>query len=141
LDVESGLYVAYGYSPRSEKDAYRKAMAMAKELGISIKSIRLDKYYSTRATLMELGTAAPYVLLKRGQGRIGIEWSRVFRWIRADPYGYLSEYYRRNLRETMRASDKGRFGRTVRQRREDRQEMAMAGIAILHNVFITRVPR
>jgi len=46
LDVESGLYVAYGYSSRSEMDAYKKAMVMADELGISIKSIRLDKYYS-----------------------------------------------------------------------------------------------
>jgi len=59
LDVESGLYVAYGYSSRSEKDTYRKAMAMAKELCIEMKSIRLDKYYSTRATLMGLGNAAP----------------------------------------------------------------------------------
>lgn len=141
LDVESGLYVAYGYSSRSEMDAYRKAMAMARELGIGMRSIRLDKYYSARSVLSALGGATPYVLPKRRRARFGPEWSRVYRRILADPYDYLKEYYKRNLCETMYACDKGRFGRTIRQRREDRQEMAMAGIAILHNVFTTRVPR
>jgi hypothetical protein len=82
----------------------------------------------------------------RGRGRPapaaphGPEWSRVYRRVADDPYDHLKEYYKRNLCETMYACDKRRFGRTIRQRREDRQEMAMAGIAILHNVFTTRVP-
>ncbi len=122
-------------------DAYKKAMAMVDELGISIKSIRLDKYYSARSVLSALEAGTAYVLPKRRRARFGPEWSRVYRWILADPYEYLKEYYKRNLCETMYASDKGRFGWTIRQRRESRQEMAMAGIAILHNVFTTRVPR
>jgi len=81
LDVESGLYVAYGYSSRSEMDAYKKAMAMAEELGIAIGSIRLDKYYSARSVLSALGTARPYVLPKRRQARFGPEWSRVYQRI------------------------------------------------------------
>jgi len=91
--------------------------------------------------LSALGAGTAYVLPKRGRARFGPEWSRVYRRILEDPYECLKECYKRNLRETMRASDKGRFGRTVRQRREGRQEMAMAGIAILHNMFTTRVPR
>jgi len=46
----------------------------------------------------------------------------------------MREYYRRNLSETGFSADKNRFGRKLRQKREERREMAL-----LHNIFITRV--
>ncbi len=45
------MYVGLGYSSRSEKDAFNKAIRMIKEIGVKINSISLDKYYSTRKTL------------------------------------------------------------------------------------------
>ncbi|MGC9351217.1 MAG: ISNCY-like element ISFac3 family transposase, partial [Sulfurovum sp.] len=46
MDLKTKMYICYGSSLKSEKDAYKKAMKMLKQLGIKIKSIRLDKYYS-----------------------------------------------------------------------------------------------
>ncbi len=114
-------------------------MYMAEGLGIAIVSIRLDKYYSTQKTLEALGEATPYVLPTCGQARFCSVWSRIYNRMLSGPYEYLNEYYKRNLCETIYASDKGRFGRAIRQWREGRQEIAMVGIAILHNMFTTRV--
>ena len=47
IDIKTRMYVAFGTSFKSEKDAFEKALQMAKETGILIKSIRLDKYYNT----------------------------------------------------------------------------------------------
>ncbi len=48
-DLSTGLYVAYGYSYRSEKDAFDKAINILKELGIKVDSVRLDRYYSFKS--------------------------------------------------------------------------------------------
>ncbi|HLD57565.1 MAG TPA: ISNCY family transposase, partial [archaeon] len=37
------------------------------------------------------------------------------------------------------SSDKSRFGGLIRQKREDRQSMAMLAIGFLHNLFFIRV--
>jgi transposase len=37
------------------------------------------------------------------------------------------------------SADKRRFGWMIRQKRDDRREMAMFSIALLHNFFTTRV--
>jgi len=42
IDLKTGFYSGYGYSSRSEKEAYERAIAMAREMGIPISSIRLD---------------------------------------------------------------------------------------------------
>jgi len=70
VDLETGLYVGVGYSTKLEMDAFKKAMNMVKDFGISAFS-----------------------------------------------------------------ADKRRFGWVLRQKREDRQEMAMFSIALLHNFF------
>ena len=49
MDIKERMYIGYGTSFKSEKDAFQKALDMAKELGIKIKSLRLDKYYSAEA--------------------------------------------------------------------------------------------
>ncbi|CAD7768419.1 hypothetical protein AIOGIFDO_00260 [Candidatus Methanoperedenaceae archaeon GB37] len=45
------MHVGLGYSNRSEKDAFNKAIKMLKEIGVKTNSISLDKYYSTKKTL------------------------------------------------------------------------------------------
>ena len=52
---------------------------------------------------------------------------------------YLKRYFMRNLTEAEYSADKMKFGWTIRQRKEDRREMAALSIALLHNVFVTRV--
>ena len=50
LDLKTRMYIAYGTSFRSERDAYNKAMMMIK--GLSLESIRLNKYYSGQGSVL-----------------------------------------------------------------------------------------
>ncbi|AGK61920.1 hypothetical protein Asulf_01954 [Archaeoglobus sulfaticallidus PM70-1] len=43
IDLKTGMYVGLGYSNRSEKGAFEKAIRMLKEMGVKINSISLDK--------------------------------------------------------------------------------------------------
>lgn len=138
-DVESGLYVAYGYSSKSETDAFRKAMAMVRGLGVRILSIRLDKHYSNQKKLREFGGATPYVIPLKNIRAIGPVWREVIIRAREDMDRFLDEYNKRNICETCFSADKNRFGRTLRQVKEVCRETALRAVILLHNVFMTRV--
>jgi transposase len=140
IDLGTGMYVGYGYSSKSEMEAYHRAMRIVSKLGIQVASITLDKYYSSRKVLKQFGKeTAVYVLPKKGLSKLGLEWPGIIKRIAEDPFTYLKKYFMRNLSEAGYSADKRRFGWTIKQRREDRQEMAMFSIALLHNVFTTRV--
>jgi len=142
IDIDTGMYVGVGYSARSEKEAFEKAMKMLKEMGVKINSISLDKYYSTRKTLRKFDAeTVVYVIPKKNMARIGFEWLRVIERIVEAPYRFLKRYFKRNLSESGFSADKRRFGWLVRQRREDRREMALFAIGLLHNIFSVRVVR
>lgn len=142
MDLGTGMYVGVGYSSVSEMRAFHKALEMTKSMGVPIDSLRLDKYYSSRKTLKLFGEEVSlYVLPKKNISRISIEWSRVIRRIICSPMGYLKTYFQRNLSESGYSSDKRRFGGTIRQKREDRQSMAMLAIGFLHNLFFIRVQK
>jgi len=140
MDIETGLYVAVGFSNKSENDAFSKAMDMVKDLGIEIDTIRLDKYYSSRKVLKLFGKKTVVFLIpKKNISKIGLEWSRVIRRIVEAPILFLKECFMRNISESGFSSDKRRFGGIIRQKRDDRKEVAMFSIAILHNIFFVRV--
>lgn len=140
IDIDTGLYVAVGYSNRSEMEAFHKAMAMLRESGIPVDSMSLDKYYSSRTVIQLFGAeTALYLIPKKNIARIGLEWSRILRRILEDPYLYLKGYFLRCLNESGFSADKRRFGGLVRQKREDRREIALFSIAFLHNIFTVRV--
>ena len=140
VDLETGMYLAYGYSDVSEKAAFEKAIRFVEREGFPMNSIRLDKYYSSRKVLRELGKEVEaFVLPKSNLASFGTEWRKVFDRIDEDHCEYLEEYYKRELSESYFAADKERFGRTVHQVREDRREMATLGLAVLHNLFSVRV--
>jgi transposase len=142
LDLSSGFYVAFGYSSKSEKEAFEKAYAMLKKVDPEVEEISLDKYYSSRKVLRLFGRETRvYVIPKRNLARIGLEWSRVFRRIALDPLSYLRKYFLRNVCEAGISADKRRFGWIVRQKRDDRVEMAVFSITLLHNFFTIRVGR
>lgn len=139
IDIDTGLYVAFGYSDRSEMDAFRKAMKMLKSLGVKTESIRLDRYYSTRKIIRMFDRNAKlYLIPKKNLRNLGMGWRRILMEILRDPHEYLKQYFLRNLSESGFSSDKRRFGWKIRQRREDRREMAVFAIGVLHNVFSVR---
>lgn len=140
IDLDTGMYVSLGYSDKSEMDAFNKAMAMLKDFGIDIDSISLDRYYSSRKVLKLFGKeTAVYVIPKKNLSNFGPEWVRVFERIVKDPITYMKNYFKRNLSESGFSADKRRFGWVIRQRREDRRDISMFTIGILHNLFVVRV--
>ena len=140
IDIDTGFYVAVGYSNISEMEAFHKAMTMLAELGISVDSMALDKYYSSRKVIKLFGEEnALYLIPKKNIARVGLEWSRILRRVLEDPYLFLKGYFLRNLSESGFSADKRRFGGLVRQKREDRREMALFSIAFLHNIFTVRI--
>lgn len=140
IDLDTGMYVAYGYSNRSEMDAFNSAMEMLENHGVEINSIVLDRYYSSRKILKLFGRRTTvFVIPKKNIARIGLEWSRVLRNILEEPAEFVSHYYKRNLSEAGFSSDKRRFGWQIRQVREDRRQTAMSTIALLHNIHSVRV--
>lgn len=121
-------------------EAFNKAMHIAVRLGIGIDSISLDKYYSSRKVLKMFGKeVAVYVIPKKNIAKLGYEWVRIIRRIMDNPLEFLKHYFMRNLSEAGFSADKRRFGWKIRQRREDRKDMAMFSIALLHNIFTIRV--
>ena len=140
IDIDTGLYVACGYSNRSEMEAFHKAMGMLRQSGIPIDSMALDRYYSARKviTLFDKETAL-YIIPKKNIARVGAEWVRILRRAFEDPYLFLKGYYLRNLCESGFSADKRRFGGLIRQKREDRRETAMFSTTFLHNLFVARV--
>ena len=140
IDVDTGLYVAFGYSNKSEMEAFHKAMKMLAELEIKIDTLSLDKYFSSRKILKLFGKeTAMYLIPKKNIVNMGLEWTRIIKRMIEDPYLFLKNYYLRNLSESGFSADKGRFGGIIRQRREDRREMASFSIGLLHNIFTVRV--
>jgi transposase len=57
----------------------------------------------------------------------------------ASPVVFLLEYFYRDLSESGFLANKGRFGSIVRQRREDRQQMALFSNALFRNIYTTRI--
>ena len=140
IDVDTGLYVAFGYSNKSEMEAFHKAMNMLNVLGIKIDTLSLDKYFSSKKVLKLFGKeTALYLIPKKNIANIGLEWAQIVRRMIEDPYLFLKSYYLRNLSESGFSVDKRRFGGLIRQKREDRREMASFSIALLHNIFSVRV--
>lgn len=140
IDIETNMYVGIGFSKISEMDAYHKAMALMKNINVEIDSISLDKYYSSRKVIELFGrNVSIFVIPKKNISEIGIHWSKIFRRIADNPIAFLSRYFMRNLSESAFSSDKRRFGDLIRQKREDRQEMALFSIAVWHNIYAIRV--
>lgn len=139
IDLATGMYVGCGVSRLSEWDAFAKAVAMLKRVGAAIRSIRLDKYYSTRKVIAMFGRSVSLFLIpKKNISKIGA-WADILTKMMASPVDFLTQYFRRNLSESGFSGDKGRFGSLIRQRREDRQQTALFSNALFHNIYAIRI--
>ena len=141
MDLGSRLYIGYGTSFRSEKEAYNKAFRMTTSLGIPIGSIRLDRYYSGQkcVELLESGFGKDvkvYLIPKINATVQGSwKWKRMLYSFVNHTGDYLSEYFRRNQSESGFSEDKRRFGWRIAQRREDRVDTVAFCTIIWHNLF------
>jgi transposase len=137
IDLSSGMYVGCGMSKVSKLEAFKKALAMLRHLGIAITSLRLDKYFSTRYVIKLFErTTALYLIAKKSVRRIGA-WASILSKI-VFPVDFLRQYFYRNLSESGFSADKGRFGGIIKQRRADRQQTTLFSNALLHNIYTIR---
>ena len=140
MDFQTRMYIAFGTSFRSEQDAYNKAIAMAKAMGITIKSIRLDRYYSCQQYARELGKLFPNVVLylipkKNATIKGPWNWKRTLERFAHNVFEYLKEYFHRNQSESGFSEDKRRFGWKIMQRKTKTINTAYTCTIIWHNLL------
>jgi len=139
MDIRTRMYVGFGTSFKSEKDAFEKALRIAKETGISVKSLRLDKYYSAEAYVKicqeYLGKVKTFIIPKSNIATIGVgAWSRMIYEFTEDTKVFLQEYFQRNQSESGISEDKKRTGWRLGQKRPDRIDTANMLTSLWHNL-------
>jgi len=133
-DLSTGLYVAYGYSYKSEKDAFDKAISILRGLDIKVRSVRLDRYYSFKSIVKYFDNNTKIFVIPKKNVKVrygGKKFRDILRNFVKDPYEYLREYYS----ESMFSCDKRYFGYYVRQRLWRSIRTALLVRAVLHNLF------
>jgi transposase len=137
MDLDSHMYVGYGASLKSEKDAFEKSLVIMRECGVEVKSIRLDQYYSGQSTADLFGKDTYlYVIPKRNATIKGsYVWKDMVRDFMSFPFLFLKEYFRREHSESGFSADKRCDGWKIWQRRIDRIETATMCKGVWHNLL------
>ncbi len=112
LDLDTKLYVAYGVSMKSEKDAYREALRMLDITVRDVESIRLDRYYGSQSTLDDFAEGTKVFVIPRSNTTIRgpPAWKELIGRLMDAPMEFLSEYYRRENQESGPSADKRATG-------------------------------
>jgi transposase len=140
MDIHNRMYIGYGTSFKSEKEAFEKALIMAGEFGININSLRLDRYYSAEAYVNicqeSLGKVKMFIIPKKNVATIGVgEWSRNLYRFTDNTKEFLQEYFQRNQSESGFSEDKKRTGWKIAQQKEERIDTANGLTILWHNLF------
>ena len=146
LDLNSKMYIAFGMSMKSEKQAFNQAKEMLNKinsgLNINLNSIRLDKYYSNSKTVSTFDeNTKVYVIPKKKTTIKGSKkWKNTLRNFLKDTPKYLEQYYQREHSEAHFSADKKWFGWKVGQKRTDRIQTALTTINVWHNLLNFHTP-
>jgi transposase len=136
LDLKSKMYVAYGASFKSEKEAFNKAMEMCRDSGVNVESVRLDRYYSSPSYVDRFGDAKVYIIPRKNATVKGSwKWKDTMAEFVRNTLPYLGQYYLRNYSESGFSADKRWFGWKVAQKREDRIDTALNCTSLWHNLL------
>jgi transposase len=136
MDLQSKMYIAYGTSFKSEKDAFNKTMKMLETMDTNLKSVRLDKFYSYPSCVDQFGDAKVYVIPKRNATLNGSwKWKDTMAEFVQETIPYLEQYYLRNNSESGFSADKRLLGWKVDQKRDDRIDMAVNCTNLWHNLL------
>jgi transposase len=137
MDLETKMYVCYGTSLKSEKEAFDKAMQMLRFVDIKMNSIRLDRYYSCAAYVNQFNDSKVYIIPKKNVTlEQGAKWTETLGNFLCDTPKYLEEYFKRNNSESGWASDKKMFGWKISQKRYDRIDLRLLVRAVWHNLIL-----
>ena len=136
MDLSTKMYLAFGSSLKSEKEAFDRAMKLLSRIDVALDSARLDRYCSTPGHVDSLGDAKVYVIPRSNATVKGSwKWKATMKEFVTDTIRYLEEYYRRESSESGFAADKKMLGWSIAQRREDRIDRAQVCTGLWHNLF------
>jgi len=140
MDIKERMYIGYGVSFKSEKEAFERALQLAQKIGIKVRSLRLDKYYSAEAYVKlcqeYLGEVKMFIIPKSNIATLGVgEWCRNVYQFADDTIAFLEEYFQRNQSESGFSEDKKRTGWRFAQKKEERIETAYGLTTLWHNLF------
>jgi transposase len=141
MDIHTRMYIAYGMSFKSEKEAFLSAIAMLKKMNITInvESLRLDRYYQqayVEYLEKHLGKVTFYIIPKKNATVKGSqEWKQMLYRFVHDTRGFLKEYFQRNQSESGFSEDKKRTGWRLGQKRPDRVNTATILTGVWHNLY------
>ena len=137
MDLDSQMYVGYGASLKSEKDAFEKALVIMRECGVKVKSVRLDQYYAGRSTADLFGKDTSLYVIPKSNATIkgSYVWKDMLRDFMCYPFLFLKEYFRREHSECGFSADKRCDGWKIWQRRIDRIETATMCKGVWHNLL------
>lgn len=137
MDLSSWMYVAWGSSLKSEKDAYDKAMKMVSELDVSIDSVRLDRYYSSSSYVDSFDSSTKVFVIPKKNSTLNGSWKwkeTMIEFVK-NTVSYLEQYHKRSNSESGFAADKKMLGWGIAQKREDRINCAQFCTGLWHNLF------
>lgn len=136
IDVKTQMYLSYGTSLKSEREAFDRAMAFLSTTGIKLDSVRLDKYYSASMYVDLFGETKVYVLPKKNATLRGSwKWKNTMIEFVENTPEYLEEYYQRELTESGWSADKRQLGWGISQKLPERIDTADFCTHIWHNLF------
>ena len=137
MDLKNKMYVCFGSSLKSEKEAFDKAIQMLRNVDVKIRSIRLDRYYSCPVYVNQFKESKVYIIPKKKTNlQHGAKWTETMGEFLFDTMKYLEEYFKRNNSESGWASDKKMFGWKISQKRYDRMDMALFVRMVWHNLIL-----
>jgi len=137
MDLENKMYVCYGSSLKSEKEAFDKAIQMLQDIDVKIKSIRLDRYYSCPIYVNLFKGSKVYIIPKKNvELGNGLKWNDTMKDFLLNTMDYLREYFKRNNSESGFSSDKKMFGWRISQKREDRIDTSLFVRTVWHNLLL-----
>ncbi len=136
MDLDTRMYIAFGSSMKSEREAYDRAMNLLSSIGIEIDSIRLDRYYSSPSYMDKLGKTKVFVIPKKNATLNGsLKWKDTMKDFVLNTMPYLEEYHQRSNSESGFAADKKMLGWNIAQKRDDRIDNALFCTGLWHNLF------
>ena len=137
MDLKTKMYVCYGSSLKSEKEAFDRAIQMLENIDVKLKSIRLDRYYSCPVYVNMFKDSKVYIIPKKNvELANGFKWHDTLKDFLLNTMEYLKEYFKRNNSEAGWASDKKMFGWKISQKRKDRIDTSLFVKAVWHNLLL-----
>ncbi len=136
MDLKTRMYIAFGSSMKSEREAFDRAMTMLSSLDIEMSSVRLDRYYSSPSYVDRFGSVKVYIIPKSNATLNGpLKWKHTMKDFVENTMEYLGEYHQRSNSESGFSADNKMLGWNIAQKRSDRIDNALFCTGVWLNMF------